>query len=158
MTTKQENHERIQTFVDERKDLWQKRLRLEHIDIEHVFLDSYFVGPSDDFVVSATTEGRWNYMQAKIKWYLPSIGRHSDHRLEEILVHELVHVLLMPEQNLLDYKLAEKQTKEAMDEGEANSLMAMYYDLLEMSTENVTQTLIRAWGAAVPGTGLDEST
>lgn len=158
MTTKQENHARIKTFVDERKDLWQSRMDLGHVDIEHVFLDSYFDGPADDFVISATTEGRWNYRQAKIKWFLPSISRHPDKRLEEILVHELCHVLLMPEQNLMEYKLAEKQAQEQMNEGEASSLMAMYYDLMEMATENVTQSLTRAWGAAIPGTGLDEST
>lgn len=136
----------IVDFVEARAPVWQVRMKLTHVDIEHVFLDSYFDAAGDDFAVSATTEGRWNYYQAKIKWYLPSVSRHANADLEKICVHELCHVLLMPEQDLLDYKLSQANVKEEMNEESFHTLSAMYYERMEMATEAATKTIMEAWG------------
>lgn len=93
---------------------WQKRLGIEHVEIEHVFLDSYFGDDGEeDFKVTAVTEGRWNYYEAKVKWYLPSAIRHDDVKLEETLVHELCHVLLMAEQSIIETLRSEDMDKVA---------------------------------------------
>jgi len=94
---------KIEAFVKRRSPVWQHRMQIDHFEIEHAFLDSYFGDDGEeDFKVTAVTESRPQYMQAKIKWFLPSAVRHDTATLESVLVHELAHVVLSPEQNILD--------------------------------------------------------
>ena len=142
-------------FVEERAPIWEDRMGIGHVAIEHAFLDSYYAdaGGGDDFVVTATTEGRWNYMQAKVKWHLPSAVRHDMTEIEKILVHEYAHVLLMPEQALLDNRLAAVNANESMSENEFEATQDFYYERLEMATENVARSLWLAWGPAIKEEG-----
>lgn len=119
---------------------------LGHFEIEHVFLDSYFGDDGEeDFKITATTETRWNYMQAKIKWYLLSVVRHSDETIIRVLVHELCHVLLAAEQGLIDARLMWESYDRDLSEREADELTERYYELLELSTEMTTRAILNGW-------------
>lgn len=139
-------HERVIRFVTERAPVWQERMGLNHWHIDHVFLDSYF-GDDDqeDFKVTATTESRWQYMQAKVKWYLPSATRHDDVELDRILVHELCHVLLAPEQALVDARLVGDAERERFTDSEHALLVERNYEHLEMATEMCARAVIAGW-------------
>lgn len=108
-----------------RSPLWQRRIGLSHFSIRHSFVDAFF-GDEDagDVKTTAVTNVRWQYLEARIVWYLPSAVRHEDEYLERTLVHELCHVLLSPEQADIPGKHSEK---------------------LELSTEMVARALWIAW-------------
>lgn len=126
-------YQRVEGKVRKLAATWQERLGLDHWEIEHVFFDAYEADDrQDDYKTTAITEARWQYLQAKIKWYFPSMLRHSDEVIEKILVHELCHVLLAPEQSLLEPKVASQADR--------------YSELLELSTEMTTRALCLAWG------------
>jgi len=137
-------------FVNERASIWAHRMGLGYYKIEHTFIDAYYHEDDggDDFKITATTEVRWNYMQAKVKWYLPSATRHSTAHIEEVLVHELCHVLLAPEQQLIDVKLSERGASDEMTDSDRDTLTDLYYERLEMATESVARSLLLAWGPA----------
>ena len=131
-------------FINERAAIWQERLCLSHWHIDHAFLDSYFGDDGEeDFKITATTEGRWNYFQAKIKWYMPSAIRHNLDEIERCLVHELCHVILLPEQVLIDVTL--ETEAEGLENNQADSLTERYHELLELSTEMATRAIWKAW-------------
>jgi hypothetical protein len=94
---------KVESLVRRKSPGWQHRLCIDHFEIEHVFLDSYFGDDGEeDFKVTAVTECRPQYMQAKIKWFMPSAVRHDLETIESVLIHELAHVVLAPEQNILN--------------------------------------------------------
>lgn len=121
-------HERILAHVD----TWIPRLGLDGWELEVVFLDSWEGTDEceDDFRCTATCESRWNYLQAKIKFYNPSLLRHSDRVLEETVVHELCHVLLAAEQSCI---------RKDPD-----------MEKLELSTETAARAFMRAWTEETP--------
>lgn len=122
--------------------VWQSRLQLDDYEIEHVFLESYFGDDGEeDFKISAVTESRPQYLEAKIKWFLPSIVRHDDAKLEQTLVHELCHVLLSPEQKLVD------EIRDSEWDG-ANVRADAYAYQVENVTERVSRSLWTAYGSA----------
>lgn len=135
----------VVSFLERRSPIWQQRMGLAHFHIEHVFLDSFEGTPraADDFEVTACCEVRWNYLQAKIKWYLPSAVRHSEQQLEATLVHELCHVLLGAEQGLLDVEL-DRLAKQASGD-EADALCDQFYERLELSTEMAARAILAGW-------------
>lgn len=138
------NYVAIEAFVRSKAYEWQERMGLTHFEIEHVFLDSYFGDDGEeDFKITAATEVRWNYMQAKIKWYLPSCVRHNNEHLEKTLVHELCHVLLAPEQALVDAKVEEERSD--LTTSDSNALEARYYERMELATEMTTRAIWRTW-------------
>lgn len=135
----------VMESVNEFTETWQPILGLGHFTIETVFLDSYYGDDGEeDFKVTAVTESRWQYLQARIKWYLPSAARHGRDEIERIVVHELTHVLLAPEQTLIDSRLEQAAEDEAMTDSEYGQLQAAWYDRLELATEMVTRALIGA--------------
>lgn len=139
-------YQEVEKFILLRKTDFIDFLGLEYFDIEFAFLDSFYGDDSaDDYKTTAVTEGRWQYRQAKIKFYMPSAVRHSDEELEKILMHELVHVLLLPEQSLVDSKLSIDSSFEPATSEQHSQIEARNYELLELSTENVTRALLGAW-------------
>lgn len=135
-------------LVERLSPVWVERIGLTHFEIRHAFLDSYDgAGSTDDFHTTAVCETRWQYMQAKIKWYLPSAVRHDDEQLERTLVHELCHVLLSPEQTLLDVKL--EKAVDGVPAEDADDLQDRYFERLELSTEMTARALLRAWPSAL---------
>lgn len=139
-------YDRIEGAIKKMAPKWQKRLGLDHWEIRHVFIDSFDDDQSsDDYKTTAITETRWQYLQAKIKWFLPSAARHSDLELEKVLVHELVHVLLAPEQQLVDTAIDHSTATHPYTASDHDALSARNYELLELSTESVTRALLTAW-------------
>jgi len=121
-------------------------MHLNHWVIEHVFIDSYYDDTSgEDFKVTAITESRWQYMQARIKWYLPSAVRHNNDELEKVLVHELCHVLLSPEQALIDTKTTHDTYHSHFLGSDADALWERNYEHLELATEMATKAIMAGW-------------
>jgi hypothetical protein len=126
--------------------MWQRRMGLDHWEIEHVFLDSFYDDTTgEDFKVVAITESRWQYMQARIKWYLPSAVRHGNAELEKVLVHELCHVLLAPEQALIDTKTNNDIYHSHALGPDADALWERNYEHLELATEMTTKAIMAGW-------------
>lgn len=118
-------YDHIEEVVTACAPSWQVRLGLAHWEIQHIFLDEFDGDdPNGNLKVTAYTEVRWNYEQAEIRWYLPSAARATDSEIERVVVHELVHVLLSPEQADIPDKHAEK---------------------MELSTERVTRAFLNIW-------------
>lgn len=94
------HYDHVREYVSEWGPIWRHRMGLGHVEIEHVFLETNDPDqpPGTDHHITAFTDGRWEYLSARIVWYLPSAVRHSDDELAGVLVHELCHVLLMSEQ------------------------------------------------------------
>lgn len=138
--------DRVETYIRKIASKWQTRMGLNHWEIEHVFLDSFYGDDSpEDFKVTAITESRWQYMQARIKWYTPSAVRHGDEELEKILVHELCHVLLAPEQCLVDTKTSHDVAHSQYLGSEADALWERNYEHLELSTEMAARAIMAGW-------------
>jgi hypothetical protein len=138
-------YDHVREYVLARAAVWQQRLRLDYWEIEHVFLDSFFGDDGEeDFKVTAVTESRWNYFQAKIKWYLPSAVRHSDNNLDKVCLHECCHVLLSAEQGIPETAtLPEDEWLDACAEK------------IELATEMTTLAL---WDAYAENDGRSSST
>ncbi len=141
MSTKSQ-YAHIQKCITEWAPIWQERLQLTDFEIEHVFLDTYFGDDGEeDFKISAVTESRPQYMEAKIKWFLPSCVRHADDHLEQTLVHELFHVVLAPEQGIL----GEIRSSELPA---GDKIADLYSYQVENSTERCARIAWKAFGAA----------
>jgi len=134
---------RITKLIDKLAPIWQTRLGLNHWDIQHTYLDTYY--DPEEHKVTATTHAQWQYMDANIKWYLPSAVRHNNETIEKILVHELVHVLLSPEQSLVDTEIVHSSSHGQYNETQTNALVERNYEHIELSTEMVTKALLNAW-------------
>jgi len=138
--------DRVTKLIKELAPIWQTRLGLDHWEIEHVYLDAYYTDDNgEDFKVTATTESRWQYMQGIIKWYLPSAVRHDDQTLEKVLVHELVHILLAPEQTLIDTEIVHTSAHGNYTETQSNALSERNYEHIELATEMTTKALLNAY-------------
>lgn len=125
---------------------WVSRLGLGHWDYDNIFVPTLLIEEPiiDDFIITATTEARWQYFQARVKWYVPSAVRLSDTNLEKTLVHELCHVALAPEQDLLELKF-EKHAADLVGE-DHDPLMRLMYERMELATETMARSVYRAWG------------
>lgn len=141
-------YQRVEATITKQAHRWQQRLGLSHWDITHVFLDSFDDDQSsDDYKTTAITEARWQYLQARIKWFLPSAARHDDAELEKILVHELCHVLLAPEQQLVDTSIDHGSAHNQYSSVENDALAARNYECLELATEMATRAILNCWNA-----------
>lgn len=141
-----EPYDRVTKLINKLAPVWQDRLGLNHWEIEHTFLDTYYGDEnSEDYKVTATTHAQWQYLDANIKWYLPSAVRHNDEILEKILLHEFVHVLLAPEQSLVDTEIVHSSSHGQYSETQSNSLAERNYEHIELSTEMVTKAIWNAY-------------
>lgn len=126
-------------LVEARSPVWVARMNLTDFEIEHAFEDSYFGDDGEeDFKITAVTECRPQYLEAKVKWFLPSAVRHDARKLEETLVHELCHVLLAPEQGIL----AEIRQS---DLPHGDKVADLYAYQVENCTERVARVLWKAY-------------
>lgn len=71
---------------------WQSAMDLGWLSIKHLYSENF----NEEHLVVAETEADWEYRQAKITWFLPRVAGIDDHALEEVVVHELCHVLTAP--------------------------------------------------------------
>lgn len=70
---------------------WEPRLDLPGIAVRHRFIPT---SAEDDPDIVATTQTRWHYRHATIRWYLPACRVLTPRELEDALVHEYAHILL----------------------------------------------------------------
>jgi hypothetical protein len=152
-------------FLEVEGPLWQARMGLDHIEIEHHYLDassSLLMGMGAKNApgtvrcnyaqgLGATTytafvETRWNYQMANVYFMLPSVIQWDEHRLRAVLVHEYSHILCAAEQYLLEFKVEEIAAAEAMTTSDLDALAQLYYERMEMATENVARAVLRAAG------------
>lgn len=147
--------------LEEAGELWQPRMGLSHFEIDHHYLDvgssmllgthprnhpgQVRCGAYGDGGFTAFVETRWNYQYADVYYCLPACITWSDERLEKIVVHEYSHILCAPEQYLLDVKLQELAAEEEMTTTDFDALAALYYERMEMATENVARAVWGAW-------------
>lgn len=91
MTDKEYNHQkkRVGKFLTK----WQAPMGLRWWDIQVVCDRRYCSKPS---VAAETDMNLWKYRTATITFYLPKIAESSDTEVENVVVHELCHVLLSP--------------------------------------------------------------
>lgn len=151
-------------FLEERGEIWQPRMGLSHIEISHHYMDM-----SSDMILgsrpknapgtircnygsaggsttyTAFVETRWNYQLADVYFMLPSVILWDFIRLEQILVHEYSHILVAVEQYLLEYKLEQIASEEAMTTADLDALCTLYYERMEMATENVARAVWAGW-------------
>lgn len=138
-------NEHVQNLIEGLSPLWIDRMGLNHWGIAHYFLDTLYVAEpvTNNFMVVADTECEWSYMSARINWYLPSAIRKDDAYLEHVLVHELCHVALSPEQSLIDTYVEKAQEGEGPQE--RTLLEKLMYERLEAATENMTKVVMRVY-------------
>ncbi|MGZ4518814.1 MAG: hypothetical protein ACXVGB_00150 [Mycobacteriaceae bacterium] len=74
---------------------WEPLLALPGVDVHHAFIANFKEG-DDEFWTPAECEADPQYRSARIKWFMHSVARLADEDLEEVLVHEYVHILLSP--------------------------------------------------------------
>ena len=60
----------------------------------------------DSPATAARTESNWEYRTAEITFYLPALEDLTDEQLEEVIVHEFVHVLSMAINNFETEKIS----------------------------------------------------
>lgn len=140
----QKAYDDIQRIVKATNDIWCERLGISHWEIRQVYLDSYYGDDGEeDFKITACTETRWQYEQAKIKWFLPSAVRHSLPYIEFVLVHELCHIVLAAEQGIPDSLPSPNEDWSAAQR-----------EKIELGTEKVARAI---WRAYHPGEELPEA-
>jgi hypothetical protein len=99
-------------------DKWNDLLELHWCNITLHRSDSF---RADDNACAADTAAQWQYREATINVYLPAIAHFSDPEIEELLVHEMVHILV----NSLESLVGDR-----------------HVNLRELSVENVARALI----------------
>jgi predicted SprT family Zn-dependent metalloprotease len=72
---------------------WVPIMGLEWYTINHQFNEAT---DSSDEQTQATTNTTWYYREATMTWHLPKLALLEDDELENVVVHELVHILLDP--------------------------------------------------------------
>lgn len=106
-------------------DEWVKLLKLDWIDITLVRNDGCHAENED---VAADTTAKWQYRQAMIRAYLAAMATSTDAEIENIMVHELAHVLVNPMED---------------------KVLSKYEDQCEMAVENVARALVDVRNATV---------
>lgn len=145
MPKKSNPHAVLEEFIHDRMDLWQERLGLDHWTIDTRCNAGFMAEDGQGSMrCTAETEGRWQYMQAVVTFYMDAAARHSWEEIDRICCHEMVHVLLMPEQSAFFEKSVD-DADGAYDK-DADQMLAMRAERLELSTEMATRALLRAWG------------
>lgn len=140
---RKEQYDWIIELVERAAPIWEVRLHLTDFEIEYAFLDSYFGDDGEeDFKISAVTESRPQYLEAKIKFYLPSCARHDITHLEQVLLHELWHVVLSPEQGILG-------EIRGSDLPAGEKIADLYSYQIENCTERSARIAWAAFGSAV---------
>jgi hypothetical protein len=80
-----------------------------------------------------------------VYFFLWSAVNWEKARLLKVLYHEYGHILLAPEQYLLESKLEEIASAEEMASTDFDILARLYYERMEMATENVARAVYDGW-------------
>lgn len=120
--------ERVRTSANRLAAKWQKRLDLQDWDVRFDFTETIDIdGDSNAAANTMSTTTQAPYLKAEITVSLPAVVLLSNADLERLIVHELVHVRLSPEQELLD------------DDN------PRHVDRFEYTTETLTKVLLKAY-------------
>lgn len=103
LTTKAANEQRRRIRALGNK--WQKRLALNHWRVRHHYHHASSDMPTGQEDAHSVTYASWNYLDADIHWNLENLADLEDDYLEEIFVHELMHMHLagFPHNKQLDH-------------------------------------------------------
>lgn len=107
-------------FIEDRVDEWTAMLDMPGVKIRHAFLATT---NEEDHTTCALTASEWTYRAAKIEWYLPALAVQSLADIENMVVHELVHVLLGSIRSRL--KSGSEDHEELATENVARALLAV---------------------------------
>lgn len=99
-------------------DEWVVLLKLDWIGITLVRNDGAHAENED---VAADTTAKWQYRQAMIRAYLSAMATSTDEEIENIIVHELAHILVNPMEDKVPSK---------------------HEDQCELAVENVARALV----------------
>lgn len=91
---KDAEYERLKRRIDKYMTKWQGPMGLRWFKITTFYERAE--RQKHPTTGATTTMDRWQYHDFDIVWYLPQLTDLSDENLEEIVVHELCHVLLAP--------------------------------------------------------------
>lgn len=84
-----ETKERLEKYLTK----WHPLLQMGFTELKYEYVRGLC---PDDESTCACTNSSWTYRKAHITWYIEKLSTLSDHELEDVVVHELVHVLLAP--------------------------------------------------------------
>lgn len=65
---------------------WWKDMQLEYVNAPN----------ADDIRTTASATSSWEYRFATLTFYMPKIAELDDEELEDVLVHEIAHLLVAP--------------------------------------------------------------
>jgi len=75
--------------------MWRERLGLSHWRIDHTYHDGPFlVDGALDSEATASCLARWQYQSASLNFNVRETEQLDDERLEEVVIHELGHILV----------------------------------------------------------------
>jgi hypothetical protein len=80
---------RVQKYIDK----WFDTMGLKWF---RVTMDWVRERDNDNPGTAARTTTHWQYRQAWIQWFVPSLAENDDEFLENIIIHEFTHILLSP--------------------------------------------------------------
>ena len=83
----------LQRHILQRARYWQKQLQLTHWNIKHNFADDE-LSPGPDLTIRATCNAQWQYLAAVMGWNLRALGDLTPDELDNVIVHELMHIHL----------------------------------------------------------------
>jgi hypothetical protein len=98
---------------------------LEALDLSWFTVRNRFTTENGEDRVLAQTEPDWEYRQASIEWNLGLTCARTDLELRRDVVHEIVHVLVSPMEQLIQVKAKSVKIK-----------------LCELAVENVTRAIM----------------
>lgn len=80
-------------------DKWYKTLGMHWWRVDRYWERDYCEDSSSTLMI---TNSNWEYRTGSIRIYVPSCAEITDEHLEESMVHEFVHILMAPLQDLRD--------------------------------------------------------
>ena len=96
MTDKEFAKERVR--IKKLVNKWKSVFELDQWDMLYQFSRDYC---QDNSMTRAQTSGRWHYRHATITFFLPETIDEDVYELERTIIHEFMHILLLPiSQNL----------------------------------------------------------
>lgn len=106
--------------------VWEKWVEFLHFDHHYIHInwEREHAGPSNHWL--ASTQADWHYRQMFVFFYLPKIVECDDDQLDNLVLHEMAHMLVAPART--DDTDREK---------------------LELATENVARAIEEAYAAGV---------
>lgn len=86
---------RVKKFIDK----WYKAMGLDWFHVDMAWERERREDRPATVAVTTTT---WQYRNAYINWYMPAVVDNDDDFLENIVVHEFVHILVAPLMSVTD--------------------------------------------------------